>query len=312
LYTRVGSFGEAAVIDDERDFSIFVSLTLIKPKTKILKPSYLKYILNSDKIKEKAKNSTSGIGVQNLNVSAVRKFKIPVPKIETQNQIVEELDVYQKIIDGCKQVIENYKPSIDIDPRWEMVELKDLSDKVISGYSFDSKDFIKKKGVQVIKISNVGINKFEEKNEYYLPSDYLDKYKEFIINKNDIVVALTRPIISGGVKVSIIPDTFDKSLLNQRVAAIRINDVELKKYIYINLLSKNFYSYVDNKSKTLMQPNLSVNDLKKYPIYLPKKDEIKKIVEEFDNEMNTIDANYKLLRNIQKKIDNKINRIWSN
>ena len=51
--------------------------------------------------------------------------------------MVEELDGYQKIIDGCTQVIENYKPSIDIDPIWEMVELKDLSDKMISGYSFD-------------------------------------------------------------------------------------------------------------------------------------------------------------------------------
>ena len=54
------------------------------------------------------------------------KIKIPLPSIETQNQIVEELDGYQKIIDGCRQVIENYKPSIDIDPSWEMVELNKI------------------------------------------------------------------------------------------------------------------------------------------------------------------------------------------
>ena len=47
------------------------------------------------------------------------KIKIPIPSIEIQNQIVEELDGYQKIIDGCRQVIENYKPSIDIDPSCE-------------------------------------------------------------------------------------------------------------------------------------------------------------------------------------------------
>ena len=52
--------------------------------------------------------------------------KIPLPPLEVQNQIVEELDNYQKIIDGCRQVIENYKPSIDIDQSWEMVELNDL------------------------------------------------------------------------------------------------------------------------------------------------------------------------------------------
>ena len=37
--------------------------------------------------------------------------------------MIEELDSYQKIIDGCEQVIENYKPSIDVDPSWEMIEL---------------------------------------------------------------------------------------------------------------------------------------------------------------------------------------------
>ena len=60
---------------------------------------------------------------QNIN-----DIEIPLPTIETQNQIVEELDGYKKIIDGCRQVIENYKPSIDIDPSWEMVELNAVCD----------------------------------------------------------------------------------------------------------------------------------------------------------------------------------------
>ena len=270
---------------------------------------FLYYLLQNKQFQEKLRPFIQGIiGGINLKFSNI---EIPNPPIEIQNQIVEELDGYQKIIDGCRQVIENYKPSINIDPSWKMTDLKDLSDKIISGYSFDSKDFTKEKGAQVIKITNVGINKFEEKSESFLPSDYLEKYNEFVINKGDIVVALTRTIISGGAKVSIVPDTFDKSLLNQRVAAIRINDIELKKYIYITLQSRIFYSYVENKSNTLMQPNLSINDLKKYPIYLPKNNKIKEIIEEFDNEMNAIDANEKLLRNIQKKIDDKINHIWS-
>ena len=45
LYTRVGSFGEAAVIDREIEFSIFVSLTLIKPKKEVVASAFLKYYL---------------------------------------------------------------------------------------------------------------------------------------------------------------------------------------------------------------------------------------------------------------------------
>ena len=33
----------------------------------------------------------------------------------TPREIVEEIDGYQRIINGCTQVIDNYKPSIDID-----------------------------------------------------------------------------------------------------------------------------------------------------------------------------------------------------
>lgn len=40
-----------------------------------------------------------------------------------QEEIVAEIESYQKIIDGARQVVENYKPTIKIDPAWERVEL---------------------------------------------------------------------------------------------------------------------------------------------------------------------------------------------
>ncbi|MBL0332268.1 MAG: N-6 DNA methylase [Chlorobi bacterium] len=133
LYTRVGSFGEAAVIETDEEFSVFVSLTLIKPDKELLNSYYLKYVLNSEIIKDLAKESTIGIGVQNLNVSTVREFEIPLPPLEIQQQIVAEIEGYQKIIDGAKQVVNNYKPSITINPDWEMVELGEVCDFISGG-----------------------------------------------------------------------------------------------------------------------------------------------------------------------------------
>ena len=91
LYTRVGSFGEAAIIDSDIEFSIFVSLTLIKPKDFLLN-TFLKYYLNSPHIKSLASRSISGSGVGNLNVGTVRKFPIPVPPLAEQERIVGILD----------------------------------------------------------------------------------------------------------------------------------------------------------------------------------------------------------------------------
>lgn len=91
LYTRVGSFGEAAIVNRDIEFSVFVSLTLIKPKTHLLN-SFLKFHLNSPAIKLLASNSLSGSGVGNLNVGTVRKFPISVPPFNEQKAIVQKLD----------------------------------------------------------------------------------------------------------------------------------------------------------------------------------------------------------------------------
>ncbi len=91
LYTRVGSFGEAAIIDRDVEFSIFVSLTLIKPKPVVLN-SFLKHYLNSSAVKELAADSITGSGVGNLNVGTVREFPIHLPQLAEQRYIVSQLD----------------------------------------------------------------------------------------------------------------------------------------------------------------------------------------------------------------------------
>ncbi|MCA9468298.1 MAG: restriction endonuclease subunit S [Nitrospira sp.] len=91
LYTRVGSYGEAAIIDREVEFSIFVSLTLIKPKSVLLN-AFLKHYLNSSTVKQLAAASINGVGVGNLNVGAVREFPIHLPSVTEQRTIVAALD----------------------------------------------------------------------------------------------------------------------------------------------------------------------------------------------------------------------------
>ena len=65
-------------------------------------------------------------GFRMASLSFIRELEIPLPPIEIQQQIVAEIESYQKIIDGAKQVINNYKPNITINPDWEMVELGEV------------------------------------------------------------------------------------------------------------------------------------------------------------------------------------------
>jgi type I restriction enzyme S subunit len=91
LYSRVGTIGEAAVVEVDFEFSVYVSLTLIKVGN-LLNNYFLMHILNSPEFKKLA-NSTvlMGGGVGNLNVNVVRDFIIPIPPIKAQEEIADIL-----------------------------------------------------------------------------------------------------------------------------------------------------------------------------------------------------------------------------
>ena len=94
LYSRVGSkFGEAGVVEHDFEFSVYVSLTLIKPKPEILNSYFLKHYLNSAIVKSIAIKSISSSGVPNLNVKDVRQFPIRLPSITQQLKLIEEINV---------------------------------------------------------------------------------------------------------------------------------------------------------------------------------------------------------------------------
>ena len=46
-------------------------------------------------------------------------FQIPLPPLEKQQEIVDEIEQYQKVIDGARQVVDNYKPVFNIESDWK-------------------------------------------------------------------------------------------------------------------------------------------------------------------------------------------------
>ena len=50
-------------------------------------------------------------------------LKIPHPPVELQREIVAEIEGYQRVIDGARAVVENYRSRIEVDPEWPVVPL---------------------------------------------------------------------------------------------------------------------------------------------------------------------------------------------
>lgn len=109
LYSRVGTIGEAAIVEVDFEFSVYVSLTLIKTG-KLIYNEYLKHLLNSDHYKKLAQSTVlMGGGVGNLNVNVVREWDIPVPPINEQKEIAEILNNITEEISALEKKLSKSK-----------------------------------------------------------------------------------------------------------------------------------------------------------------------------------------------------------
>lgn len=116
LYSRVGAnYGIAAVVDIDNEFSVYVSLTLIRMKVNH-DSNFYKYLLNSSFCKKQADIGVfQGAGVPNLNVKIVENFKMVVPPIEEQKKIaniLSSVDDEIKEYENKKQKLEELKKGL--------------------------------------------------------------------------------------------------------------------------------------------------------------------------------------------------------
>jgi type I restriction enzyme S subunit len=184
-------------------------------------------------------------------------------------------------------ITEEEKP-FDLPVGWEWVHLFKIAD-VISGNAFKSEDFNNESGTRVIKITNTGVNELIETSDF-LPESFRTKYENYIVNEGDLLLALTRPYISNGLKISKCPSSYNKSLLNQRVAAIKINNHTNEEYVYQTLKSPYVLkTYQHRFGGSGLQPNLKISDVTELLIPLSPLAEQHRIVSKVDELMAICD-----------------------
>ena len=72
---------------------------------------------------------------------------------------------------------------------------------MMNGNNFESGDFKKGVGVKCIKITNAGVGEFVETDDT-LPLGFDKTYAKYQVFSGDLVLALTRPYIATGLKIS--------------------------------------------------------------------------------------------------------------
>ena len=254
---------------------------------------YLYHLLKSNTIQSRIIELSDRAAQAGINPEHLKDTLIPLPPIKVQEEIVRELEQYQKIIDGAKQVVNNYKPVIDIDTSWEMKELGEIL-SVQNGYAFKSNLFNDEIGFPIIRIRNIKTN--STKTKYNGDFD-----KSYIVEDGDLLVGMDGEfnccIWEGG-----------DSLLNQRVCKL-FNIQRINVYLLSILLQKEL-KIIEDSTNAVTVKHISSSQIERIKIPIPPDDEMKIITEELLYQKQTIEGNKKLIEIYTQKIKDRINKIW--
>jgi type I restriction enzyme M protein len=249
---------------------------------------------------------------KNLNVNHLYELKIPLPPFEIQKQIVAELDDYQNIIAGARQVSENWKPKIDIDPEWKKIIIGNVA-KVQGGFAFKSQDMTAKDGAQIIKIGNVKDQRFDYKNNpSFVGMDLYNGYPDYQLSVGDILISMTGTAGKRDYGNVCMVDVEGKFLLNQRVGRIVPNSNILNNYLFFalnqNEAKDKFYL---NATGGIRQGNISNKQIELIEIPFPPLIIQKQIVEKIETERALVESAKKLIEIYEQKTKDVIAKLWS-
>lgn len=291
LYSRVGAkYGEAGVVEHSFEFSVYVSVTLIRPKRELLNNYFLKYYLNSPRIKDLAKKSISSSGVPNLNVNSVRDFLVPIPPLPEQQRIVAILDEAfttiakakdnaEQNLKNAKELFESYLQGVFENPKdnWEVCNLETY----IKLIDYRGRTPVKtESGVRLITAKNVKLGYLQlEPQEFIANNNYESWMSRGIPNFGDVIFTTEAPLAN----VAQI-DTLDKVAFAQRIIVMQPNPLKLNQtFLKYMLLSNPIRNKILDKGTGATVLGIKSSLLKKVEIYFPSSiNEQQKIVEKLD------------------------------
>ena len=239
--------------------------------------------------------------------SKLKRSRIPVPPIQVQEQIVLELENYQKVVDGARAVAENWKPSFAVDPKWPIKKLSEISERVTKGTTPTTAGFaFQETGINFVKIEAIDDAGYFIKNKFAHINEECNKaFKRSQLKSGDVLFS-----IAGALgRVALVQDDILPANTNQALAIITPKDVLDSKYLEQVLRSNLIFDKIDGLKVGVAQYNISLTQVSDFDIPLPSLEIQKQIVAKIEEEQKIVEANKKLIGIMENKISAVLNEI---
>ena len=275
--------GKISFIKKDLQFYAGGFMGIIRSNSNRILPKFLYVILNSPLYRQIISNESNGNNIQNLSQS-IGRIKIPVPPIDVQKQIIEEIakvdtsisDAMQQI-DKCESDIESLLSSLN-NADSTLNTIAPFATKSIKYSDIESETYITTDNMLQNKL---GIIPFEGEANISSITEYKNE---------DILISNIRPYLKK------IWFADKKGGCSKDVLVLRSADTSkyLPKYIFYMLSRDVFFDYIMESKKGIKMPRGNKEDILKYRIPIPSPEEQQRIV----SKVEELEAKIKVAREV--------------
>lgn len=216
-----------------------------------------------------------------------------------------EIEGYQQVINGARQILAAYTPSFEVDLEWPVVALAEICESITDG---DHQPPPKSaQGIPFVTISNIDEqHRLDFSNTYYVPQAYYDKLNSSRKpRRGDILYTVT-----GSYGIPVLID-FDQPFCFQRhIGLVRPSSGVDGKFLYWALGSSSVMEQAHRTAVGAAQKTVSLYSLRGFSIPLPPLPEQRQIVAELDAEAAEVAAVRALIPRYEAKIQRVLARVW--
>lgn len=152
---------------------------------------------------------------------------------------------------------------------WPKVRLGDYID-LLTGYPFKSSQYCDDPdSIPLLRGDNIAQGFLRWDGVKRWPSSQLEGFEKFVLERDDIILAMDRPWIEAGLKYAWVNEKDLPCLLVQRVARLRGKNGLLTKYLRYVIADQSFTDYIKPIVTGVAVPHISGKQIQDYRFSLP-------------------------------------------
>ncbi len=273
--------GKISFIDKDLPFYAGGFMGIIRSNSDRILPKFLYAILNSPSYRQIISDESNGNNIQNLSQS-IGRIKIPVPPIDVQKQIVEEIGKVEKSNSDAKYLIDKNLSDIRtiIDGLDSTVSIKEYFD--INTLTLNPTSCWKDEFFTYVDIDSVGKGdgsiSFDKK---ILGKDAPSRARR-VAEDRTVVVSTVRPYLKGFAYIDSVPE---KTIFSTGFALLKSKNEEnyiSKLLYYLFMFSDNLMKQMETAMPKAAYPSINKEDIDNFKIPLLTIDEQKRIVAQIE------------------------------